>query len=304
MANLQGEEMWVLFGYVMPHIPNLKVCEHEIYKATYCGLCKQIKKKIGGLFRLNLSYDMVFFAMFFMAYLQEPCEFEKKFCKLHPFKKKICIKNCKALNKAANIGGILFYFKIKDNIKDCKGFKKFLNWFILIFLKRSYNKLKQNEEQIAEFVLKYFNDQNKLEQKNNLSLDCYSHPTADCLGKIFKSLSKNKTDEITLYRIGYMLGKYIYLIDALDDFEKDIKNNSFNPIVAAKFQKTNNDTFKKLNQLINFSIAQLAESFEMLNLKSNVEILRNVIYLGLKATTEKIFKKNTKMKSLLVGGLD
>ena len=293
--------MCVLFGYVLPHIPNLKVYEHEIYKATYCGLCKHIKKKVGGFFRLNLSYDMVFFAMFFIAYLEENFSFEKKFCKLHPFKKRFCVKNCQSLNKAANIGGIFCYFKVKDNITDCKGFKKFLNYILLIIIKKSYNKIKEKENKIAVLVSEYVKDQNILEQKQNLSLDNYSHPTADCLGNIFKSLSKNEQDSMVLYRIGYMLGKYIYLMDALDDFKKDVKNKNFNPIVAAKLKKTDAEMFNETNQLINFSISQLAESFEKLTLNKNVEILRNIIYLGLKSNKYKIIKKNN-IKCLLTGG--
>ena len=290
-----------MFGYVLPHIPNLKVYEHEIYKATYCGLCKHIKKKIGGLFRLNLSYDMVFFAMFFIAYLEDNFSLEKKFCKLHPFKKRFCVKHCLSLNKAAIIGGIFCYFKTKDNIIDCKGFKKFLNYIFLITIKRSYNKIKQKENEIYVFVSEYIKEQNILEKKKNLSLDNYSHPTANCLGNIFKSLSKNEQDNIALYRIGYMLGKYIYLMDALDDFKKDIKNKNFNPIVAAKLKKTNTEMFVETNQLINFSISQLAEYFEKLTLTKNVGILRNIIYLGLKNTKQQIIKKNN-ISCLFAGG--
>ena len=89
--------------------------------------------------------------------------------------------------------------------------------------------------------------------------------------------------------MGYMLGKYTYLMDALDDLKKDLKTKNFNPILQEKEMKT---SVKKTEELINFSIAQMAESFEKLQIKKEVNILKNVIYLGLKATKNKIINKN------------
>ena len=80
-----------MFGYVIPNINNLKVFENEIYKATYCGLCKEIKKNFGSLCRLNLSYDMVFLAIFFICYFYDNIVFEKKICALHLFIKRLFI---------------------------------------------------------------------------------------------------------------------------------------------------------------------------------------------------------------------
>ena len=48
-----------MFGYVKPYAPNLLVREHEFYKATYCGLCRTMRKSTGALSALSLSYDLV-----------------------------------------------------------------------------------------------------------------------------------------------------------------------------------------------------------------------------------------------------
>lgn len=292
-----------MFGYVLPNVANLRIFENEIYKATYCGLCKQIKKNFGFFSRLNLSYDMVFFSIFCISYSNEKIEFEKKFCKLHPFKKRVCIKNCNSLKKAAFLGIIFSYYKIKDNFLDCKGLKKLFSWVLLKLFKNKFKAATKNEQQTANFVLALFKNQADVEKTKNMSLDFYCHPTANCLGLIFKQLFKKEPDKKHLYRTGYMLGKFVYLMDALDDLEKDFKNKSFNPIIAScKNFKLNQKALSNTIELINFSIAQLAESFEKLEIKNNYYIIQNVIYLGLKNSKNNIIKKNKKFYSSFVKG--
>ena len=152
------------------------------------------------------------------------------------------------------------------------------------------------------FVEDLIKRQIETEKEMAKSYDFYSHPTAKCLGLIFKQMSKQQTQENFLYRIGYMLGKYIYLMDALDDLVKDVRKKNFNPILASNvdFSKDRYEkekAFVSLKEVLNFSIAQLAESFENLKVK-NGDMLRNIIYLGLKKEKDKIFKKTVKSLNL------
>lgn len=282
-----------MFGYVLPDILNLKVYEEKIYKATYCGLCGQIKKSFGRFYCLSLSYDITFLAMFLICYFKTPLTFKKKICKLHPFKKKLMVKENLPLKKAANIGLILFYFKLKDNVSDCKFFKKIFFFFLLLLFKKPYKKAKKNEEKVAKLAETLIKEQSIAEKQKNMPLDYYTHPTAKCVGNIFKSFSKEEEKEC-LYRIGYMLGKYIYLMDALDDLKKDLKTKNFNPILQ---EKVLTKGVKKTEELINFSVAQMAESFEKLKIEKEVNILKNVIYLGLKATKKNVLNKNKSLFS-------
>lgn len=295
-----------MFGYVLPYIPHLKVCENETYKAIYCGLCKQIKKRYGMLSRLFLSYDMVFYAIFCIGYLDKNINFERKFCKIHPFKKRNCLENCGVLKKTADVGVILFYFKLKDNVLDCKYFKKILNIILLLLFKKSYKKAVKYEQNISDSLSNLNREQICVENKTGMSLDYYSHPTANCMGLIFKELAKNDKHASNLYRLGYMLGKYIYILDAVDDIEKDYRKERFNPIIRNKkfnisnISKVNSKTIfnseilKEANELMNFCIAQLAESFESLKIKKWASILKNIIYLGLKSEKDRIIKKYCK----------
>ncbi len=286
----------------MTYIPHLRVFEDEIYKGVYCGLCRQIKKQFGGLSRFSLSYDMVFLSLFLICYYEEKMSFEKKICAFHPLKRRFFLKRCGALEKAADIGVILSYFKIKDNVLDETKFKKFFSVLLLKIFKRPYKKAKSSQKDIDLFVEDLIKRQIETEKEMAKSYDFYSHPTAKCLGLIFKQMAKQQTQEDFLYRIGYMLGKYIYLMDALDDLVKDVRKKNFNPILASNvdFSKDRYEkekAFVSLKEVLNFSIAQLAESFENLKVK-NGDMLRNIIYLGLKKEKDKIFKKTVKSLNL------
>ena len=52
-----------------------------------------------------------------------------------------------------------------------------------------------------------------------------------CFGRIMEEILAWKPDvwENTLRRMGFYLGKFIYLLDAYDDVEKDVKSGNYNP---------------------------------------------------------------------------
>ena len=76
-----------MHGYVLPDRPELKVKEHELYKAYYCGICKSVKKRLGQLPRIVLNYDYVFLALILSSLNPEKETILWERCHLHPFKK-------------------------------------------------------------------------------------------------------------------------------------------------------------------------------------------------------------------------
>lgn len=291
-----------MFGYVKPFIPELKVYENEIYKAIYCGLCKQLGRSYNQLSRLILSYDIVFLVLFALGISNEDVEFQRENCIVHPLKKNLCLKNCVALEKAADISVIFSYFKFMDNVEDERFLKKFLSYVGLVSFKRMYEKAKKKHENISSMVEELMQRQAEVEENPNCSLDQACDPMARCLGHIVKTFSDDLKVQKILYRIGYMVGRYVYIIDALDDLNKDCKTGSFNPFLnkyradgLIKNSKiddaTNEEIFKNAIWNLNFSVAQLAQSFEMLEFDNYRSIVKNIIYLGLKSVEKKVFDK-------------
>lgn len=291
-----------MFGYVKPFIPELKVCENEIYKAIYCGLCKQLGRSYSQLSRLILSYDIVFLVLFALGISNENVKFKRESCIAHPLKKNLCLKSCEALEKAADVSVIFSYFKFMDDVEDERFFKKFVSHIGLISFKRMYEKARKKHGDIAVVVEELMCRQAEVEKNFNCSLDRACDPMARCLGLIVQTFSDDLKTQKVLYRVGYMVGRYIYIMDALDDLNKDCKKGAFNPFLnkyrlngLIKKSKIDNhikeEIFKEALFDLNFSVAQLAQAFELLEFYDYKSIVKNIIYLGLKSVEKKVFDK-------------
>lgn len=96
-----------------------------------------------------------------------------------------------------------------------------------------------------------------------------------------KSLPGNQTHGNYLFRkIGFFLGKFIYLMDAYEDVEKDIGNNSYNPLKEAFLQKTPEQFATECRTLLTMMMAECSREFEQLPILLHADILRNILYSG------------------------
>ncbi len=77
--------------------------------------------------------------------------------------------------------------------------------------------------------------------------------------------------------IGYLLGRFIYLLDAYEDFEKDQKKHRFNPYTACGARPKKEDFYDSLT----FTLSSIASDYSLLSIKRNKPILDNILYLGL-----------------------
>ena len=113
-----------MFGYIKPYIPDLKVREHELYRALYCGLCRTMGRETGTLSRFTLSYDFAFLsAVRFLATGNLPIA-DKKSCMAHPLKKRSYIKDSEELRYCARVSALLTDGKLRDDLADEAGLKR------------------------------------------------------------------------------------------------------------------------------------------------------------------------------------
>ena len=274
-----------MFGYIKAAKGDLRVKELEFYKAVYCTLCKTMGREYSLLSRFTLSYDFTFLALLNMS-LKDGCDaVEKKHCVFNPLKKCVFCKCDDDIKLPAAAAVILNYYKVIDNIADEKGLKKL--GFILAkpFFKSPYKKAAKRYPQVDKIVCDYITKQNEAEANKNCSLDMAAEPTARVLSELFSLLSNDETQKRVLDRLGYCMGRYIYLIDAYCDLEDDIKHNSFNPL------KSRDNPKELISQQLYFCINEGCKAFELLEIKKYKDILGNIIYLGLEETFIKEFNK-------------
>lgn len=268
-----------MFGYIRPFKPHMRNFEYEIYSSFYCGLCKELGKKYGQIFRMTLSYDFAFLGLLYNAYHSKCNTIKKKRCIAHPIKKKNCVCCGENLDYTCATAVISVYHKICDEIADRGVFSSVFFRLLRRFMKKSYRKASEKYPEIAKKTELYMNLQTEIEREKTSSIDRACEPTAQIMANIAKNISTDESDRKKLSGFGYHLGRFIYLADAYDDIEKDKKKGNYNPLLL------NFDTVSEAKnfamQNINLSLGQAAEFYSKLNISKFRDILDNVIYLGL-----------------------
>ncbi len=267
----------VVFGYLQVQKSELLVREFDAYKAVYCGLCKQIGKDYSFLTRLSLSYDATFYTMILMS-LEKSCTgFKGGRCKFNPLKKCKFAK-CKSdsYSKAAAFSVITAYYKLIDDKKDSGFFKRLLTGIIKPFFGHWRKKAKKLYPELDEAVAKMMDAQFEVEQDSSSGIDAAAHPTAEMLGTVLSFEGSDDTQKRVLYEFGYHIGRWVYLMDAADDLEKDKKHNCFNPFLNVE----TDDLAQYQTSVLNQSLARAYDAYNLLELIDFKGILDNMMLYG------------------------
>lgn len=273
-----------MLGYVKVNKDELKIREYNVYKSYYCGLCKTLKSEYGYFSRFVLNYDSVFLALLLSSVSNDDYDLKNEICIAHPTKKTpIMVKN-KSLTYSAAVMVILVLLKLEDDIRDEKSLKALIVYLLLTNAKR---KVKKNYRTLFKNCRDTINKLSDLEKNNCDDLDKLSDVFANLLKLLFVPdfITENSEKRI-LSHIGYMLGRFIYIIDAYEDMEKDEKKKNFNPFLLLKNPPDKDSIFDALS----FDLSSLSNAYELLDLKVNKPILDNIIYLGLSGVLDKTIK--------------
>lgn len=273
-----------MLGYVKVNKDELKVREYNVYKSYYCGLCKTLKSEYGYFSRFVLNYDSVFLALLLSSITNDDYDCKNEICIAHPTKKtSIMVKN-KSLTYSAAVMVILVLLKLEDDISDEKSLKALIIYLLLANTKR---KVKKNYRTLFKNCRDTINKLSDLEKNNCDDLDKLSDVFACLLKTLFVPdfITENSEKRI-LSHIGYMLGRFIYIIDAYEDMEKDKKKKNFNPFLLSENPPDKDSIFDTLS----FDLSSLSNAYELLDLRVNKPILDNIIYLGLSGVLDKTIK--------------
>ena len=280
-----------MFGYVVVNKSELKFKEFDQYRRYYCGLCQRLKKRYGRKGQSALSYDMTFLVLLLSGLCEPECEKGKKRCMVHPWKKQEFLYNS-CTDYAADMTVVLTYYKCIDDFKDEK------KWFRKLYasglkkkiklLKETHgNRMEKIETAMAEFSRIEEEYAEKLSSVENgeyadtACLDALMEAFGQALSHFFSFVPSRK-DKLwleNLEKIGYDIGRFIYLVDAYDDLEQDSRKGCFNPLL---FSQLTGEAFDDwIEDVLRSIIAQAAREFEMLPIVEDVEILRNILYSGI-----------------------
>lgn len=283
-----------MFGYVKTDLPNMYVKDTVLYKACYCGLCKSIGCVCGQRGRFALNYDLTFLSIFAHNVLGEDIQVNKERCAVHWITKRPVAKTDELTKRIASLNLILAYYKLRDDILDeKKGSGKSL------FFSKACKKARKSQPVFDEIVKKHYSNLITLENNKCSSIDIVADSFGCMMQDIIKELLEEKADQ-SVIDLAYSLGKWIYLIDALDDFDKDKKKSNYN-VFALEYPKVNTKQEllefhgKEIVQIFGNVLNDLAEKNRNIQYNFNHDLIDNVLYKGLFAQT-KMVMENKKCK--------
>ena len=279
-----------MFGYVVLNKPEIKFKDFDMYRSFYCGLCRELRERYGISGQITLSYDMTFVILLLSALYEPPTRKGTTRCIVHPVRKQTVRKNA-ITEYGADMNIFLTYYKCKDDWNDEK---KILSLAYGKLLESKEKKSEQQWKKKIDVIISCLNELSEMEQEGETDIDRVS----GCFGRIMAEIFAYREDvwEPTLHRMGFYLGKFIYLMDAYDDVEKDIKSGSYNPFRKAYLD---DPAFADdCRSLLTLMMSECSREFEQLPILLHAEILRNVLYSGVwsrytAVTSERLAGKNT-----------
>ena len=289
-----------MFGYIRADKPEMRLREYEYYKGVYCGLCRALGKCGGQCARMTLSYDFAFMALVRMAVEESAPTFKARRCIAHPAKKHPVAENSDILEFCAAASLLLSYHKVKDDIADEKGRKKLVAGLALPFLggmkRKPSRKYRELEEKLAA-SLTALSDYEKNQAEP--SLDRPAEIFGNLLSDIMAYGLQGKSEKIAA-KIGKHIGKWIYIVDAADDYTEDVKRNRFNPIAVAKGKEMlTPDEIRGLETALTHELMEAEKAFDLIDYQDNdtKEIISNIIYLGMPEIAKKALAKTERKES-------
>ena len=274
-----------MLGYVTIAKSELKIREYDVYQGYYCGICKAIGKRCGQLPRLNLSYDSVFLAMILASLNEDKEEIQQQNCIAHPIKRRPVVLGQPAIDYAADVMVILAYHKFLDDWNDERSALGFAGKTALT---KAYKRLAKQYPDVCakvEAALKILSD---LEKARCSSLDLTADAFADVMEALFDGYFDEAVDSARrriLGQMGRWLGRWIYAIDALDDYAIDVEKDAYNPL---RFRKNQLEGIEDI--LYNY-LAEMVNAYDLLQIKKNQGVIENILLMGLRQRTDAILKE-------------
>jgi len=272
-----------MFGYIKPEKAELLVKEYEFYKATYCGICRAMKKRVGFLSNVTLSYDSVFLALVRMLYVEDSAiGVKKRRCIAHPLSKRFMLNDNEAISYTAKAFAILTYYKMADDVNDEKGLKKIAVGALRPILSTARRKAKLPS--LNDIVKNKLAEISGLEAAECKSVDKPASVFGELLGEIF-AYDLPEADRLVPYTLGYHVGRFIYAADAAEDYPDDVKEGKYNPYVllygGEPLTKENKQSIKTA-LLLECKKIEGAVNLLPFGTRATIEnIINNIIYLGL-----------------------
>lgn len=259
-----------MFGYVTANWKELTKDQQERYGAVYCGICRRICVQSGNAGRLGLSYDMAFLALLLMSLYEPEEDSGKDPCLLHPVKRRPWVDS-RYIRYAADMNVALAYYNCLDDWQDDgKRSAKLLADTLEKYLPGIEERFPRQCGAIRDCVARL----SELEKAGCANPD----EPAGVFGELMAELLACEEDlwAADLRQMGHALGRFIYLLDAALDYDKDKRKGKYNPYLAMGTGKD----WARWEEYLVLTMGRCTAAFEKLPLVQDKALLDNILYSG------------------------
>jgi len=268
-----------MFGYVRPALGRLSPEERQRYQALYCGLCHTLGRRYGQASRLILNYDFAFLA----ALLSGGLETRRRRCIASPLRAKETACPSPALELAADVSIIYTYGKALDQRTDGGFRQRQAARAALGALAPAYRRAVGLRPDLNRRTEESLRELRALEEQRCPTLDA----PADTFARLLQGAALELPEGVqrrVLSQLLYHLGRWIYLVDALDDLGEDAASGNYNP-VALRFSlpdgRLTPQARERMVQTLDASIREMAAAFELGTFGVWSPLIESTVYEGL-----------------------
>lgn len=253
-----------------------------MYRATYCGLCRTLRRRCGLMAPMILNYDFTFLALLLAPEGGELITCKHR-CHVLPTKRCMC-EQSPALEQAADASVILAHWQLEDKIRDEKGFGRIQAAATKWLLSSAYSKAAGRLPEFDRTVCRQLDALHLLEQERCPSID----KAADTFAKLLAAAAPAQADagqQRAMDQLLYHLGRWIYLVDARDDLEEDRKSGNYNPI-ALRWNGEPPDG--ELELTLTHSISFMRSAAALIEFGRQTGLVENILCQGLPAVQKAV----------------
>jgi hypothetical protein len=267
-----------MIGYIRPYTPELKLREYQYYRGVYCGLCRAMGRCTGQCSRLTLSYDLVFLSLTRLALAKgnpsdehpfRPVSFDRRRCLVHPLRPRLSLPAGSVTDYTACAAAVLNYYKLLDDKTDERGGKRLRARLALPLFARFMRRAERCYPGLAQCVLPHME---ALEQMEAGTLPSADEP-ASAFGRVLAELFGYGLDETSARvarHVGLHIGRWLYLIDAIDDYAEDVRRHR--PNALHRLYGTDelpDQTKKDLQAALLLELKQAADAIDLIDIPAD-----------------------------------
>lgn len=254
-----------------------------------------MQKHTGGASRMTLSFDMTFFALVRIALEKTDFNIRKRRCFVHPLRKRPMMDDNEALAYTAYVSALMTYYKLEDTIADDGGLKRLGAYAARPFAKGMKRRARKAQAEIVSIVENGLRVLSALEKDECAVPDMPADAFGDMLGKLLAYGLDEKSARLA-YEIGLHTGRWVYLTDAVFDYDDDAESGSYNPFRFAFSSAEQMREFQKssLKGIMTMEADAVMRAVSLIDLEGRTALyscIENIIYDGMESALSVAYGK-------------